>query len=125
MSPVNMPRPKSRWKNIEWNRPIGEIATQLGVTKAAVVYQRKKHISSAPSKSSRWDSVDWTRPDAEIAAEFGITRAAVFMQRKKRTKIKPMRRSSRGTATDAIQTATKKVAGAIRLYLFGVTEIPA
>lgn len=41
-------RPKQRWFGIDWSQSNDVIASKFGVTRTAVIYQRRKHCGSVP-----------------------------------------------------------------------------
>lgn len=44
---VQKPRPKQRWKSVDWSLSNKEIAAQLHVSAPAVEYQRRQHQTRA------------------------------------------------------------------------------
>lgn len=78
--------------NVDWNRPLSDVADDLGVTPAMALYLRRKAgVAAHPTRpgvgaggtSVDWSDVDWSRPDGEIAGTKGVARTSVAYMRRK------------------------------------------
>lgn len=77
-------QPVETWEKMDWSQTDVEIANTLGVTREAVLYQRKKHTNYTPRKITKinWDSVDIDSPASQVAKALKITEHDVYMRRR-------------------------------------------
>jgi hypothetical protein len=85
LKPTRQRRAQGQWDRVDWTKPNLQIAGELGVTVAAVSYQRHK-LASHIKVVTIWDRIDWTQSDADIARITNKTLGAVKNQRAKRTR---------------------------------------
>ena len=74
-------KPRVDWSDVDFDRPLAEIAKENGVTVAAVMAAKK----AAGLQRDRIDlrDADWGKPDSAIAREYGCSVATVWRARKR------------------------------------------
>jgi hypothetical protein len=65
------------WNEVDWTRPLGEIAQEMGVSLSVAGGRGNQFLKG------RWLMVDWTRPNNSIADDLNVSRQRVHVQRKK------------------------------------------
>lgn len=75
------------WEGIDWSKSDNQLATELGLTRQAINYQRgrwapeTKHVLRKILPQSVWKAVDWSKPNKQIARELGVSNTATFNAR--------------------------------------------
>lgn len=74
-------KPRVDWSDVDFDRPLAEIAKEKGVSAAAVVYAKR----AAGLQRDRIDlsDADWGKTDSAIAREYGCSVASVWHARKR------------------------------------------
>jgi len=74
-------RKRKLWDAVDFSKPSGLIAYEMGVHETTVSRQRR--MRGINIRVERWRGVDWNRTNQDISGELGITVEAVKYQRVK------------------------------------------